>query len=129
MAAPTSETHRPVRKPRTGARPARSPRPAPDLRRRPAASVDVQRLFRYANERSLALGAAHEIAFICECPRRDCVRFVSLTPAAYEQALAEPDRFVVLPGHKSLELHEVVSRGDSWVIVRPRASAPASARA
>jgi hypothetical protein len=55
--------------------------------------------------------------FICECGLRSCEETVLLTVAEYESVRAQPDRFVVRPGHVFPEVETVVERHDQYLVV------------
>jgi hypothetical protein len=84
-------------------------------------------LFRGVNERVRELkteladeGSDTLIDFICECGRSDCVEQVQLTTSEYERVRAEPEHFVVKPGHEFLDVERVRSEGDRFVVVEKR---------
>jgi hypothetical protein len=63
------------------------------------------------------------IGFVCECGREDCYETIELPLDEYERARAQPDRFVILPGHETPAVERVVSRGDRFWIVEKHAEA------
>jgi hypothetical protein len=79
-------------------------------------------LFRAANEEIARAdeqfgrdGEALEI--ICECGRNGCAELISVPRGEYEQARAQPRRFLLVPGHELLEIERVVGRYDGVVVV------------
>ena len=69
------------------------------------------------------------VRFRCECSRMDCGEAVEVTLAEYEHVRDDPRRFVVLPGHETVEIESVVSRASGHVIVEKRDLAGATAEA
>jgi hypothetical protein len=87
-------------------------------------------LFREINERLRDLNETfgpltNRVELICECANPACAVRISFTVAEYEELRAEPDRFVVAPGHEVSDVEDVVATGESWHIVRKRPGAPA----
>jgi hypothetical protein len=77
-------------------------------------------IFRDANERirdaHRELGApVARVPFLCECPDEHCRHIVRLAPEAYEEVRANPERFVVAPGHE--EDAAEVDAGDGYVVI------------
>ena len=82
-------------------------------------------LFRSVNERVRELAAgfgatppAEPMAFVCECGRGDCSASVTLTMAEYEHVRDDPAQFVVVAGHASPNVENVVERHEGYEIVR-----------
>jgi hypothetical protein len=63
-------------------------------------------VFRDANERiaekagELELELEQPIPFLCECSDRRCFGLLFLGRAEYEEARADPERYLTLPGHE-----------------------------
>jgi hypothetical protein len=83
-------------------------------------------LFREVNERIRELEAGRAgygeedsllIGFVCECGDEDCGETLEVTQAQYESVRSDPRRFLVLPGHESLEVARVVERHERYLIV------------
>ena len=82
-------------------------------------------LFREVNERIAELGSGAQawspdgmVEFMCECGvDGGCGERVRMPLAAYETVRAQDDRFVVRPGHETLELERAVEWTDDYVIV------------
>jgi hypothetical protein len=92
-------------------------------------------LFRGVNERVRELkseladaGPDTLVDFICECGRSDCVEQVRLTVSEYEGVRAEPEHFVLKPGHELREVERVRSEGDRFVVVEKHEEEAAIAR-
>lgn len=62
--------------------------------------------------------AAERFEFRCECATApSCAGTVSMTLAEYDRVRAEPDRFVVAPGHEVAELERAIERTERFVVV------------
>jgi len=59
---------------------------------------------------------ADDVLLVCECSRADCIRRIRVSPDVYEKLCADPDTFIILPGHEAAE-DETVSRGNSFDLV------------
>jgi hypothetical protein len=55
--------------------------------------------------------------FICECADLACTEQVEMSMAQYEDMRADPNRFVVLPGHEVADVEEVVHRAEGFLLV------------
>ena len=87
-------------------------------------------LFREVNERLRDLNETfvpltNRVELICECANPACAERISFTVGEYEELRAEPDRFVVAPGHEVADVEDVVATGERWHIVRKRPGGPA----
>jgi hypothetical protein len=117
-----------------------------DLRRyRPPAEVSVpaggelengqsaRLAFRNLNEKIRWLqlrGADERLDLVCECDDPQCFAPFSIDLADYENLRADPEQFLVLPGHEPPSSAEVVEVGPRYVIVRVEASpAPSTSEA
>jgi hypothetical protein len=58
-----------------------------------------------------------QLEVICECGQDDCRGKIELTAEVYDSVHRERDRFVVVPGHESLEIENVVERTERYVVV------------
>jgi hypothetical protein len=78
-------------------------------------------LFREVNERieevSWNAGLGDRFEILCECGRRDCLEPLRVLRSEYESVRAEPDRFLVAPGHEHEDMERVVTRTDRFEIV------------
>jgi hypothetical protein len=80
-------------------------------------------LFRSVNEKLRGLnlefeGFADEHAlFVCECARLQCIEQIELPVETFDEICAMPDRFLVVPGHETVEVEHVVSRGRRYFVV------------
>jgi hypothetical protein len=71
---------------------------------------------REIEQASEELGSS-ELEVLCECGREGCSSLISLPTSEYEQIHAESDRFIVIPGHETPEVENVVERKDGYLIV------------
>jgi hypothetical protein len=92
-------------------------------------------LFRGINERVRELkseladaGPGTLIEFMCECGRSDCVEQVQLTISEYERVRAEPEHFLLKPGHELADVERVLAEGDRFVVVAKHEEEAAVAR-
>ncbi len=69
-----------------------------------------------------------EVEFMCECGRRLCPETIPMTVAEYESAHAQPDRYVIVPGHETPALERIVESHGRYDVVEksPRAEASTS---
>jgi hypothetical protein len=82
-------------------------------------------LFREVNERIAQLGASAQawspggvVEFLCECGVDEgCGERIRMPLDVYEFVRQQDDRFVVRPGHETLELERAVEWTDEYVIV------------
>jgi hypothetical protein len=87
-----------------------------------------QLLFRAVNERIKELGetvldAVSEIDFACECDNIDCHSPIALTLEEFEAIDSADNRFIVRRGHEDLDVEDVVSEHDGYLIVAKRGAA------
>ena len=79
-------------------------------------------LFREVNERvkdiASKLGDDGGYEYFCECANKDCTFRVSMRLADYEAIRSDPKQFVVLPGHYTPEIEDVVTENDAFWVVR-----------
>jgi hypothetical protein len=66
--------------------------------------MPAEDVFREANERiaekALELDLEQPIPFLCECSDRRCFARLFLGLAEYEEARADPERYLTIPGHE-----------------------------
>jgi hypothetical protein len=62
-------------------------------------------------------GANQPIDVLCECGRQGCKGVITLTVADYDGVHAQKDRFVVVPGHESTDIENVVEERDDYLVV------------
>lgn len=91
--------------------------------------VRNQELFRLANERldervrNLDVERAF-IPFICECADEGCLGRVHLTADDYEDIRAKPNRYVIVPGHATIEGENVVEDNEHFHVVEKEHDGP-----
>jgi hypothetical protein len=89
--------------------------------------VDNQERFRRANERlhervmSLARDG-QRIPFICECADEDCVDSVHATLGEYVAVRDTDSRFLIVPGHQTIDGEHVVEERDNYNVVEKPAA-------
>jgi hypothetical protein len=93
-------------------------------------SAKNEALLREVNDRIEEVGRRLQVLpddelleFRCECGRRACEDFVSLTVPEYEHVREDNDRFAVVPGHEDAEIERVVERANRYLIVDKRSAA------
>jgi hypothetical protein len=82
-------------------------------------------LFREVNERIARLGQNAQawspdgtFDFLCECGEEGgCGQRVRVPLEVYERVRSQDDRFVVRPGHETLEIERAVEWTDEYVVV------------
>ena len=84
--------------------------------------------FRSVNERveeQVRTVAGEDATFniLCECSSMACAERIAVTPAEYEQAHADPRRFIVAHGHAQYEIEDSVLQTDRFEIVRKHGDA------
>ncbi|MBA2333235.1 MAG: hypothetical protein H0V94_10655 [Actinobacteria bacterium] len=81
--------------------------------------AENEALFREVNER-VQDAVTHGDAtydYFCECANVDCTFRVTLVPADYEAVRADSKQFVVLPGHYTPEVEQLVAdHGTYWLV-------------
>ena len=68
-------------------------------------------------EQEAGSGTDQPIEVLCECGQTACGGLITLTVAEYEGAHSQGDRFVVLPGHESIEIEKVVEERAGYFVV------------
>jgi hypothetical protein len=81
--------------------------------------MDARYAFRRGNR--LIARAAQDapdeaVGFICECREESCLVAIFLTPREHGR-LTGAERFVVVPGHESLDVEDVVEEGAGYTVV------------
>jgi hypothetical protein len=61
--------------------------------------------------------ADHVLEVLCECGKAGCSGLITLTVAEYDAVHSQDDRFVVLPGHETVEIEAIVERRPSYFVV------------
>jgi hypothetical protein len=89
-------------------------------------------LFRSVNDevgRMTALAIAvtekdERMEAVCECGSADCTATILTTLDEYEAVRRDPALFMLLPGHESPDVEDVVSVNRRFAVVRKHAGAP-----
>ena len=86
-------------------------------------------LFREVNDRLAAMNATfseftEEFVVACECDELGCAQQIRLRPEEYEAVRRDPALFVVVPGHDSPDVENVVDRRGVYDVVRKKAGDP-----
>ena len=55
--------------------------------------------------------------FVCECGSRECTEMVSLTFDEYEAARADPNYFVVRPGHVFPQVERILTEHERYFLL------------
>ena len=82
-----------------------------------------EQAFKSYNERRAAAEEAggvpgdDPVPFACECDDPACGKAIELSIDDYERAVAQVDRFVVVPGHEDPAVEEVVERHAGYYVV------------
>jgi hypothetical protein len=83
--------------------------------------VRNQLVFREVNDRIREVRGKFDLQgstdFICECSREDCTEAVSLAPGEYEAVRSSPTLFVIVPGHETLEVEQVMEVNERFMLV------------
>lgn len=91
-------------------------------------------IFREVNERIEEIASpdgrsdGHVYEFFCECSNHDCNLLLPLTVDAYEKVRANPEAFLVAPGHDLPEIEEVIARQPDYQVVLKHGEAAKLAR-
>ena len=83
-------------------------------------------LFRAVNERIEHLNESFATVtemfeVVCECGNSACAAQISIATDAYERVRAGATLFIVLPGHETAEIEEIVDKQDAYYVVRKEA--------
>ena len=57
------------------------------------------------------------LAFACECSGETCLDTIPLTTQQFLAIASSPNRFIVLRGHESRDVEDVVAERDDFLIV------------
>ena len=80
-------------------------------------------IFRQVNEQIEQIASpdgrrdGHVYEFMCECSNLDCNLLLPLTVRAYEEVRANPQAFLVAPGHELPEIESVITRQPGYEVV------------
>jgi hypothetical protein len=83
-------------------------------------------IFRVGNERMNQWEERHEDGvrerYFCECADAECREKVELTASQYEYVRSNSRWFVVIPGHETPDVEEVIDRHDGWNLIEKHAN-------
>jgi hypothetical protein len=87
--------------------------------------MENQMLFRRANERLDERAQEYSadggrVPFLCECAGDACLGRVDLTRTEYQEVRSYPERYVILPGHPTIEGETVVSDNGRFQVAEKR---------
>lgn len=88
-------------------------------------------LFRHVNERIKEIGESFSLVsthttFVCECADPACTEQLALRLEEYAAIRANPERFLIVPGHEAPDVEEVVEHHGRYAVVEKRAGGPAA---
>jgi hypothetical protein len=61
------------------------------------------------------------VRLMCECASGECEQMLQLTLREYARVRDHPDRFLVIPGHETADIEDVVERRGRFSTVEKRA--------
>jgi len=76
--------------------------------------IHNEAVFRRANERlrgdwaHLGIEQSADALFLCECGDAGCRDPIRIPIAEYERVRADPDAFMIVPGHENVDVEDVV---------------------
>jgi hypothetical protein len=87
-----------------------------------ASLVENQQRFRRANQRlfgavSPMVDGDRPVPFLCECADASCTAAVHLTLTQYRGVRSEDSRFVIVPGHATIDGEGVVTESERFSVV------------
>jgi hypothetical protein len=87
-----------------------------------ASLVENQQRFRRANQRlfgavSPMVDGDRPVPFLCECADASCTAAVHLTLTQYRGVRSEDSRFVIVPGHATIDGEGVVTENERFSVV------------
>lgn len=77
-------------------------------------------VFRAINEEIDDASNGGARAYVCECADASCSETIRLTQAEYRAVRADPDRYVLIPGHEVAGLEDIVQREPDHLVVEKR---------
>jgi cell division protein FtsL len=87
--------------------------------------IHNEEVFRRANERlhddwsRLGIEAATQALFLCECGDAACREPIRIVMSEYEAVRADPDVFLLIPGHENTAVETVVANHEGrYAVVR-----------
>jgi hypothetical protein len=80
---------------------------------------DVNERIEDVNESFATVTDAFDV--ICECGDAGCVAQIRIASGAYERVRAGATLFIVVPGHETVDIEEIVDKQDAYYVVRKQA--------
>jgi hypothetical protein len=68
-----------------------------------------------------------ELDLICECGNTDCEQRITVRRSDYERIRSDSRQFIVVPGHETEDIEDVIEQTSGYDVVRKRAGAAAQA--
>jgi hypothetical protein len=84
-----------------------------------------EQLFRDVNQerdRTNPDAGDRPLGLVCECSDLRCTGRITMPASRYEGIRRSGDRYIVLPGHETAEIEDVVERGDAFEIIEKHAA-------
>jgi hypothetical protein len=89
-------------------------------------NADNQNSYRDINERVMETHARFElegerhrmVEVLCECGSANCAKRLQVTREIYERLRADPETFVLTPGHEEGLVETVIERTSGYVVAR-----------
>jgi hypothetical protein len=109
----------------------------PGARSETQRNAGTQNFFRSVNERITTInhsmdvpgdGPDRPLEILCECGSPDCAERIELTHAEYERVRSNPTHFLLLAGHETEAVEQVVTRTERYLIAANHGEAEAIAR-
>lgn len=100
-------------------------------RRNESVQDRLDKTSRIADEEGAAVPAVDStmmLYFYCECSDASCKKRIRVSLGDYNEIHAERDCFIVKGGHEIPAIEEVISRRDSYIVVRKFTKPPQSAK-
>lgn len=80
--------------------------------------IQTERFFRAINDEIVQQDSGHRVDYLCECVNPLCTEPLVLDATMLIRLHAEPNLFVMLPGHELPDVETVVDRSNGYLIVR-----------
>jgi hypothetical protein len=86
-------------------------------------AAETEAIFRDVNEtmaeQAGEVSADERVSLLCECSNDACADSISVQKAEYERVRAQPDQFLIKPGHVTEGIEVVLERHpEYWVIAK-----------
>ena len=80
--------------------------------------IQTERFFRAINDEIAQQQNGHRVEYLCECGNPVCSESIVLDGTMLTRLHAEPNLFVLLPGHEIPDVETVVDHSNGYLIVR-----------